>query len=102
MEEFLATVTPERLRERILPEIVAERERQDGQWGGDEHDDRHSPEEWAALIAKHLGRGVYALEEDTRRSWVVVAALAVAALESADRTAAAEEWHRQRSQPPGG
>lgn len=65
-----------------LPEIRAERVRQDREWGGLEHDRSHSPSDWIALITQHAGR---ALGRDFRRQMIQIAALAVAAVETYDR-----------------
>jgi len=70
-------------QEKIIEEILAEREYQDHKWGGDAHDDSHSSIDWVAFITKHLGRAV---EGNTfRQQMVKVAALAVAAAEWHDR-----------------
>ena len=67
----------------VYDEIKAERDRQDKQWGGSDHDDHHSRQDWRNYIvefAKDLrGRGNF------RHQMVCIAALAVAAIESYDR-----------------
>jgi hypothetical protein len=75
-------------RKIIFQAIATEREYQDERWGGPQHDDTHSAHDWVAYIVKYLGNwqawptfSVY----DFRRSMVKVAALAVAAIEWADR-----------------
>ncbi|MCD1628293.1 hypothetical protein [Marinobacter shengliensis] len=80
-----------------LSEVAAERCRQDQKWGGPEHDDKKSPNDfvqhiedyagWARVMA---GMGSYA---KYRRRMVQVAALAGAAIEAVDRAIA-------RTQPP--
>ena len=76
--------------EEIFKEIMGERERQDHQWGGPPHDDRHSPCDWAAYIDKQLSaaenewlekRNLGLFSERMRK----IAALAVAAIQSIDR-----------------
>jgi hypothetical protein len=75
-------------REQIFSEIEAERIRQDSQWGGAQHDDTHSVENWSEYIDKQT---YYANEcgdsdlADARQRFVKAAALAVAAIESIDR-----------------
>ena len=66
----------------IYDEIKAERERQDAKWGGPAHDDLHSMSEFAQFISQRLWG-----HETTRKEFVQVAALAVAAIESLDRRA---------------
>lgn len=77
-------------QKRILAEVAEERTWQDSRWGGAEHDDRHTPAEWVALLARHLGLAVDDGGETTdperfRRQMIRLAALAVAAAESFDR-----------------
>jgi hypothetical protein len=75
-------------RKDIFQAITTEREYQDQKWGGPQHDDTHSAHDWVTYIVKYLGKwqawpafSMY----DFRRSMVKVAALAVAAIEWADR-----------------
>lgn len=78
-------------RQDIYTAIEAERERQDEKWGGPEHDDEHTLNEWAKRIHDHAAAaaGIYASYETpdarARREFVEVAALAVAAIEALDR-----------------
>ncbi|WP_142851033.1 hypothetical protein [Telmatospirillum sp. J64-1] len=74
----------------VLTDVADERWAQDLQWGGPEHDDQHTSLEWRALIGAHThdlidGRGNAA--PDYRERLVKIAALAVAAIQSHDRTA---------------
>lgn len=62
--------------------IRAERERQDEQWGGPEHDDEHDPWDWARLIEHQTA---WDREQDPWCRFVKIAALAVAAIESIER-----------------
>jgi hypothetical protein len=78
----------------VFNEIREERQRQDEQWGGPEHDDTHDPLAWVGFIADQqekvavgaITRGEsYYTTPDCRQRIVKIAALAVAALESMDR-----------------
>lgn len=69
----------------IYQEIQAERRRQDEKWGGPQHDDQHEPKDWITYLAKHLGRAVTPHPGVFREQMVIVAALAIAALEYFDR-----------------
>ena len=89
----------------VYDEIREEREEQDAQWGGAEHDDEHTRIDWIRFIAEHLGKAlggrVEVIDEvhwftatisgsvgamsEFRRQMIRVAALAVAAVESLDR-----------------
>lgn len=74
---------------QILSDICAERRRQDIKWGGPEHDDIHTADQWANFILDHNEQardaGFYGPESDYRNQLVRVAALALAAIESHDR-----------------
>jgi len=72
----------------IANEIAAERIRQDAQWGGPEHDDQHTPQDFLRYIGKQVHKGQQAQFAGEREALVKIAALAVAALESMNRTAA--------------
>jgi len=77
--------------DNILQEIKDERAYQDGRWGGHAHDDQHGPNEWIAFITAYAGKAFYCCDEhpadllEFRRNMIKVAALAVAAVEWADR-----------------
>ena len=79
----------------LFQEIAAERARQDEKWGGPDHDDSHGWHEWIDYIIEHAGKA-YSPDDDedsyanARRRYIEVAALAVAAVESMDRTVLAE------------
>lgn len=73
----------------VVAEVAAERERQDGKWGGPSHDDMHPVEYWVQLIQDYAawarvmaGMGS---RDKARRRLIQVAALAVAAVEKIDR-----------------
>ena len=76
----------------VLDEIAAERRRQDEKWGGPDHDDRHTVSDWAGLFDERIDK-ITAFSDlspqprETRQQMVILAALAVAAIESFDREA---------------
>lgn len=72
----------------VLEQIASERRRQDRQWGGASHDDDHDPREWLGFIKEHRERAVKVVgkPDDYRHRLVVIAALAVAAIEALDRS----------------
>ena len=79
---------------QIFNEIEDERLHQDEKWGGPEHDDTHSPEEWWAILFDHCDRLVDSggqAEGDYRERLIKIAAIAVAAIQSWDRTTVTEE-----------
>ncbi len=92
----IIAATEAKVREEyaVVSEVVAERVRQDGKWGGPEHDDQHSTadfvqfiEDWAGWARAMAGMNSH---DKARRRLIQVAALAVAAVESIDRKAALE------------
>lgn len=71
----------------IISLIEYERIRQDMKWGGASHDDEHSVHDWVGFIKSQLDR----LEPGANRknayvTFIKIAALSIAALESMDRT----------------
>lgn len=68
----------------VLIEVAQERQHQDEKWGGPEHDDGHSIEEWKNFINRELRAYTFG-DKNHRDRMVRVAALAVAAIESYDR-----------------
>lgn len=74
----------------VLDEVKQERERQDKKWGGKTHDDQHTTSEFVQLIEDYAGwaRVMAGMDssDKSRRRLIQVAALAVAAVESIDRT----------------
>lgn len=68
----------------IIAEILAERARQDKQWGGSKHDDEHVAGEWLEFIANQAEKMAY-IPTDARMRFIKIAALAIAAIESIDR-----------------
>jgi len=71
----------------IYEEIAEERKRQDALWGGPDHDDRHHPNDWILFIVDHAMRAFHDPHKNFRTQMIRVAALAVAAIETADRHA---------------
>lgn len=73
----------------VLAEVLAERVRQDAEWGGPTHDAEHTPDEWFAFIQKQAMRGAASAAKSAEhrlaqpRDYLVkIAALALAALEN--------------------
>lgn len=75
-------------KSQALVDVVQERAAQDVQWGGPEHDDEHQPWEWVGFIEKHLKRANSCNNslETYRAEMVKIAAVAIAQVESLDRT----------------
>jgi predicted glycoside hydrolase/deacetylase ChbG (UPF0249 family) len=67
-----------------LEAINQERERQIEQWGGPEHDDTHGVWEWFNLIYRQIAKAAKE-PQDFRIRMIKIAALAIAAAESAER-----------------
>lgn len=72
-----------------IADVTAERQRQDRKWGGPEHDDRKSPNDFVQHIEDYAGwarvmAGMGSFDK-YRRRMVQVAALAGAAVEASDR-----------------
>jgi hypothetical protein len=80
-------------QEAVLAEIVLERMAQDAEHGGPAADDEHDCNEWLVIALRHLG--LAANDEAAvdpgrfRRQMIRVSAVALAAVESFDRKAAA-------------
>lgn len=74
----------------VLEAVRNERVRQDGKWGGPEHDDTNSPAFFVQLIQDYAGWARVMIGMNSpdkyRRRMIQVAALAVASVESLDRT----------------
>lgn len=71
--------------ERVLNEVREERRRQDEQWG-QVHDDQHTVDDWLMLIDRYRPCVCRDCKHKNRKALVQVAALAVAAIESLDRS----------------
>ncbi len=85
----------------IFDKLRSERERQDRLWGGPAHDDTHSDRDWISMITHYAAKAApppnateWHKMNHFRRRMVIVAALAVAALEWDDRRRAKKwrEW----------
>lgn len=74
------------MTEKIQRDVSRERKKQDNEWGGPEHDDRHDRYDWIQFI-EHQISSVTRTDnpKKIRRRFVKIAALALAALESMDR-----------------
>lgn len=74
----------------VMEAVRNERVRQDGKWGGPEHDDTNSPAFFVQLIQDYAGWARVMIGMNSpdkyRRRMIQVAALAVASVESLDRT----------------
>jgi hypothetical protein len=73
----------------VIADVIAERKRQDEQWGGPAHDDLHDAGDWGAYIRHQLKRlvGVNYAESFARERFIKIAALGMAAAESLTRKA---------------
>lgn len=80
----------QQMNQQIYDDIRNERERQNREWGGPEHDDDHSISDFIAYITKHAGKAVDGTVSDQRRQMVRVAALAVAVVEKLNRQISAD------------
>ncbi len=85
-------------RDTIYAEISGERDKQDRLWGGPEQDEVNGPNDWVAIVTKHVGRAVHWPwnVRTFRYQMVVVAAIAVAAIEWADRDGEQHELDAKR------
>jgi len=83
-------------RMSALQAIEMERDQQDQQWGGPDHDDKHTGSSWTLLLTKHVGRLAGDMVEDGEgddhydrddlyRRTIVLAALALAFAEWQNR-----------------
>jgi len=73
--------------DNIFDEIENERNKQDAQWGGPEHDDTHSTFEFRLQIDRQAGFIQHNPQSvaDDRQRLIKIAALAFAAVQSIDR-----------------
>lgn len=78
-------------KQEVLGEVYRERSRQDLKWGGPEHDDTHSTQDFCRWIKNYASWADQMADANSmdkaRRRLINVAALAVAAVESLDRKA---------------
>lgn len=90
IEKFLKDLNSS---ERVFGDILRERAKQDEQWGGPQHDDAHSAEDWERYLAYQLraaeriapGNIARTQTDEWRERMIKIAALAVAAVQSLDR-----------------
>lgn len=91
VDDDLCSACSERLDDPAIEEIVAERIRQDLQWGGPEHDDGHEAVDWEIILRKHVQRltrsSAAEPTSDYRDRLIKIAAIALAAAQSHDRKA---------------
>lgn len=78
------------MRQTYFDAIDKERDRQDKQWGGAIHDDKHNSHDWVAYITVFLGEAVRSKNwvfnpRKYKESMIKIAALCVAAAEWTDR-----------------
>jgi hypothetical protein len=81
------------IQEQVIQDVIAERNRQDDEFGGAPHNDLHTPAEWIAMTVKQLGKSVAHCNQhgdgeaskEYRQRLINAAALLVAAVESYDR-----------------
>jgi hypothetical protein len=75
------------MKNSTILEIIEERELQDKEWGGHDHDDKHDFYDWRTFIYKQLTlASMEGGQHDRQRKRLLkVAALAVAAVEAMDR-----------------
>jgi hypothetical protein len=67
---------------KVLADVARERDYQDRQWAGAEHDDAHTDNDWWQYICYQY---VHRMRSSPRERFIKIAALAVAAVESIDR-----------------
>jgi hypothetical protein len=69
-------------REKVMEEILAERENQDHVWGED-HDKGHSGAEWMGIISVYVGKAILGSRtvKEFRHRLIQIAAIAAAAAE---------------------
>lgn len=70
---------------KAVADVLRERESQDQKWGGPEHDDTETEENWQKYITEYANAQGRAETYYFRTRMVKVAALAIAAIESHDR-----------------
>lgn len=80
-------------RANVIEQIEAELDRAIAKWGGEQADNRHDRLTWLRLIDDHRIRATRhdAGADEYRHELVVIAALAIAAIEAHDRRRRAED-----------
>lgn len=72
--------------QKVLDEVKTERARQDSKWGGPDHDDAHTHQEFLGFIEKQKNLALQPDDPQQPRTRLIkIAALAIAAVESLDR-----------------
>lgn len=73
---------------KFMIHMLEERDRQDSQWGGGDHDDQHHDVAWFNFIEKQTSK-IWTSQEfssrDFKETMIKIAALAMAAYQSNDR-----------------
>lgn len=89
--------------EAVLASVIIERMKQDAQWGGAENDDKNTTFDWLAHIGRqtslahyeqrhHVQSATAESVQQFRSRMVKISALALAAIEAADRLSARVGW----------
>lgn len=68
----------------VMLAVMAERQRQDAQWGGPKHDDTHTLRDWFFFINHQIAHYLHR-RQGARMTLIKIAALCFAAVESIDR-----------------
>ena len=69
-------------QEKIIMDILSEREYQNIKYGGINHDIKHSMSDWVSIITKHIWKAVSDDVGQFKLQMIKIAALAISALES--------------------
>jgi hypothetical protein len=85
--DIVGDITNEEGKIKAVAAILNERRYQDEKWGGSEHDDTETEENWQRYITEYANAQGRSSSYDFRKRMVKVAALAMAAIESVDRKA---------------
>ncbi len=86
-EDVVSTIDNEDGKIPVFSDILRRRIYQDEKWGGPEHDDSETQENWQSYITEYANATGRAEQYDFRKRMIDVAALAIAAVESHDRKA---------------
>jgi len=88
MPETMSEEKTERISQRVVDDVMNERQYQRGRWSI-EHDVLHSDCEWISILATWLGKSASAAvggdKSTLRKRLVQVAAISMAAIEALDR-----------------
>lgn len=72
-------------QEKVIADVIAERQYQDAKWGGAAHDATEGNDDWVRYVVEYATGQGRAADYDFRKRMVKAAALAVAAVEAFDR-----------------